>query len=115
MFAIGMMSFTVLGTTTHQEQKLKPAIEMDYDVIQTEAVNVEITEMPNVFVQMHFIANQTYVKTETGKATTSVADDVGWHSGKVKYENHPFKEKLNSQSNFMRPIKEIQRRSHPHC
>lgn len=71
---IGMISFTVLGTTTHLEQKQKPIVKMEYSVPVT-VVNV-------------VIANEFGLLNQSN-------DDVGWKTNDYLVAIIHYKEKLN--------------------
>jgi len=93
---IGMISFTVLGTTTHLEQKKKTIVYTEFTFPVT-VVNVASDKA--VFYDI--ASNRTAVpKTKLCNYNkepilSNALDDVGWTYKSIQFIKTPYKEKLN--------------------
>lgn len=91
---IGMISLTVLGSTTHQEQKKKPVFAVEQS-FQVNAVNVDNTFLV-AEIRQDSQSNITLFNKEKPKLNYEAILDVGWEFPKgYSYISH-YKEKLNS-------------------
>ena len=93
---IGMISFTVLGTTTHPEQKKKTIVHTEFTFPVT-VVNVASEKA----VSYDIASNRTTVpKTKlcnynNEPVLSNPLDDVGWIYKNIQFIKTPYKEKLN--------------------
>lgn len=104
IFLIGMISFTVLGSTTHREQKLKSVFKIEKS-IEVNAVNVESNASFKGFIsesRQNYI-NSIVIRTNDNPTINynyKALLDVGWHFNKgYNYISH-YKEKLTSKYKY---------------
>jgi hypothetical protein len=91
MLVIGMISFTVLGTTTHQEQKQKPVFKMEQS-LQLNTVNVELLSVVSeATIFKGFNYNESFLKQAKRPTLNEAIGDVGWKSHKENYNKHLIK------------------------
>jgi hypothetical protein len=91
-----MISFTVLGTTTHPEQKQKTIVTMEYaipatvvNVASLKAVSYDIASFRKTISETKLF----YFNHEP--LLINPLDDVGWFSEKLSINKIHYKEKLN--------------------
>ena len=95
---IGMISLTVLGSTTHQEQKQKPVFKAEQS-LEVNAVNVDVV-FGAVEFRQEAQSNITLLNKEKPRLNYEAVLDVGWEFQKgYSYISH-YKEKLNSTYQF---------------
>lgn len=101
MLLIGMISFTVMGSTPPSEQKTKAKIEKDYQVTEFvgTVLSYEIASTDVVLLQNgDFITFE--VKSNAKPNHSAILVDVGWQSNKRYFKQIPYTEKLLENYNL---------------
>lgn len=95
---IGMISFTVLGTTTHPEQKEKTIVHTEFtipvtvvNVASEKAVSYDIASNRKTFTE---IKSCNFNKEPL---LSDPLDDVGWFREKIQLITTAYEEKLNKE------------------
>ena len=95
---IGMISFTVLGTTTHPEQKEKTIVHTEFTIPVT-VVNVASLKAVSYDIASNRKTVPDAKLNEFNKEPLLInpLDDVGWINTKIQLITTVYKEKLNKE------------------